>query len=113
MRQFEIYYDTADIVSGDTLADWNAAPATGIQAVCWLHDDDSAQERIHGTDFYILQDDGQIVGSDVLLPGSLKEGSLIEKNRYVWIKDSILRDSRIWNRPNTGRTWARDKRKIT
>ena len=113
MLQFEIYYDTEDIVSGENLADWIAAPATGIQAVCVLHDDDSAQERIHGFDFYILDDDNPVVGSDVMLPGSLKEGSLIEKNRYIWIRDSIFTQSRIWNRPDAGRTWSRDKRKIT
>ena len=111
MKQFEITYTNGDIVSGRTMADWVAAPATGVQNVTFLHDDDSAQSRVHGTDYYIYDGSGAIVGSDIMLPGVVKEGELTEFGRYVMLRDSGHQQSRIWNRqPDT--KFRAGKRKV-
>jgi hypothetical protein len=106
MKQFEITYSDGQIFSGETLSDWNSCPPTGVQNVTVLHDDDSAQERIHGFDYYILDDDNQVIGTDVLVPGSVKEGELIAGSKFILLRDSVFNHSKIWNRPDEGRTFA-------
>lgn len=98
MKRFEITYSNGQIFSGESLSDWNSCPPTGVQNVTVLHDDDSAQERIHGFDYYILDDDNQVVGTDVLIPGSVKEGELLEKSKFILLRDSVFNHSRIWDR---------------
>lgn len=98
MKRFEIYYTNGRIISGESLSDWNAAPANGINNVVVLHDDDSAQERLHGVDFYILDADNQIVGTDILLPGAVKHGEQVAFGAFVRVRDSVFTRSRIWNR---------------
>lgn len=119
MKQFEITYSDGKIYSGETLSDWNGCPATGVQNVTVLHDDDSAQERIHGHDYYILDDDNQVVGSHILLVGSVKEGEEIASAIFFKLRDSVFAGgpnpkgkpggtqglSKIWNRyPKTDST---------
>jgi len=102
MKRFEIYYTNGVIISGETTSDWNMAPSAGVQNVVVLHDDDSAQERIYGVDFYVLMADNQIVGSDILLPGSVKFGEQIAFVDFELIRDSAFHRSKIWDRqPNT------------
>lgn len=101
MLRFEIYYTDGSIVSGENTSDWNAAPSINLQNVVVLHDDDSAQERIFGVDFYILNADNQIEGSDIILPGSVKHGSLIAFEDFVLIRDSVFTRSKIWDRMNS------------
>jgi hypothetical protein len=112
MKQFEITYSDGKIYSGENLSDWNSCPPTGVQNVTVLHDDDSAQERIYGFDYYILDDDNQVIGTDVLVPGSVKEGELLETAIYFKLRDSVFKGgpnplgvnggnqghSKIWNR---------------
>jgi hypothetical protein len=119
MKQFEITYSDGKIYSGETLSDWNGCPPTGVQCITVLHDDDSAQERIHGVDYYILDGDNQIIGTDLLLPGAVKEGELIAFDKFVLLKNSVVMGgpnprgrpgsnqglSKIWNRyPKTDTT---------
>lgn len=98
MKRFEITYTDGSIISGENLSDWNAAPGTNVQNVTVLHDDDSAQERIYGVNYYILDDDNQVVGTDILIPGSVKEGALIARSKYILLRESVFTHSRIWNR---------------
>ena len=98
MKQFEITYTNGDIVSGRTMADWVAAPATGVQNVTFLHDDDSAQSRLYGTDYYIYDGSGDIVATDIMMPGVAKEGELIAFGRFAILRDSAFQQSRIWDR---------------
>jgi len=110
MKQFEIMYSNGKLYSGETLSDWNSCPPTGVQNVTVLHDDGCAQERIDGWDYYILDDDNQVVGTNVLIPGSVKEGELLNESQYVFLRDSVFQGgkslkpgvpvgvSRIWNR---------------
>lgn len=106
MKQFEITYTNGQIISGENLSDWNAAPGTAVQNVTVLHDDNSAQERIYGFNFYILDGDNQIIGTDILMPGSVKEGELIPKGKHILLRDSVFTHSKIWDRPDEGRTFA-------
>jgi hypothetical protein len=115
MKQFEITYSNGKIYSGVNLSDWNSCPPTGVQNVTVLHDDGSAQERIYGCDYYILDDDNQVIGTDVLIPGSVKEGELIESAIFFKLRDSVFKggpnptglkggnqgNSKIWNRYDT------------
>ena len=108
MKQFEITYTNGQIYSGETLSDWNACPATGVQNVTVLHDNGSAQQRIYGHDYYILDDDNQVIGTDIIVPGSLKEGELVSDAKFLVLKNSVFSGgpnqnkhqghSRIWNR---------------
>ena len=104
MKRFEITYSDGKIYSGETLSDWNACPPTGVQNVTVLHDDNSAQERINEYDYYILDDDNQVIGTNVLVPGSVKEGELIETAKYYKIRDSVFTGG-----PNAGKPGARGK----
>jgi len=119
MKQFEITYSNGKIYSGKTLSDWNSCPPTGVQNVTVLHDDDSAQERMVGSDYYIFDDDNEIISTDVLVPGSVKEGTLISDSKFALLRDSVFTGgpnptgkhgggqghSKIWNRyPNTDAT---------
>lgn len=107
MRQFEITYSDGKIYSGKTLSDWNSCPPTRVQNVTVLHDDDSAQERIFGNDYYIFDDDNQIVGTDILIPGSVKEGETLSPDKFVVLRDSVFQGhSKIWDRPDKGRSFA-------
>jgi hypothetical protein len=111
MKQFEITYTNGDIISGRTMPDWVAAPATGVQNITFLHDDDSAQSRLHGFDYYIYDGSGDIVGTDILMPGVVKEGELTEFGRFAMLRDSVFKQSRIWNRqPDT--TFRAGKRTV-
>ena len=119
MKQFEITYTDGKIYSGETLSDWNSCPANGVQNVTVLHDDDSAQERIHGHDYYILDGDNQIIGTDILMPGAVKEGELVSDAKFILLRNSVVMGgpnpkgrpggnqgySKIWNRyPKTDST---------
>lgn len=106
MKQFEITYTNGQIYSGETLSDWNACPATGVQNVTVLHDNGSAQQRIYGHDYYILDDDNQVIGTDIIVPGSLKEGELVADGKFILLRDSVFSHSKIWDRPDTGRSFV-------
>jgi len=98
MRRFEIYYANGQIISGDTRADWIITPGADVQGVVVLHDDDSMQERLYGVDFYILDDDNQIIGTHILLRGIVKHGSAVARPVFEAIRDSVFDHSRIWDR---------------
>ena len=111
MKRFEITYSDGKIFSGETLSDWNSCPPNRVQNVTVLEDDDSAQTRIYGHDYYILDDDNQVIGTDVLIPGSVKEGEQLEQALFFKLRNSVFEGgpptppgrgpsghSRIWNR---------------
>ena len=99
MKQFEITYSDGKIVSGTNARAWRKAADTGVQIIIILHNDDSAQEIMRGFDWYTLQSNDDIVGTDgAPASGRAKEGELISTEEHTQLCEYAINSSSIWNR---------------
>lgn len=94
MKRFEIIYEDS-VYCGVSPSDWHAAPALGVQAVLFEHDN-GMQEKLYGFDYYAL-DEGIVSGSNDLLPNA-KIGTLVSDDKFRTLIAALENISEIWNR---------------